>query len=86
MRFITFSNVCNSYKKSLTAQHIEVPVSIKPHALVANSMRVSKSMVTSYFTLNYFHCFEGNVGNMAVTRKCPYSQRADMCNFVSNIM
>ena len=51
---------------------------IKPNALVANNMLVN-------FTLNYFHCFEGNVGNMAVTRKCPHSQRANMCHFVSYI-
>ena len=37
-----------------TAQHIEIPVSIKPHALVANSMLVSKNMVTLYLHQNIF--------------------------------
>ena len=61
-------------------------VSIKQHALVENSMLVSKNMDTLVFTPNYFHCFEGNVGNMAVTRKRPHRQRADMSHFVSYIM
>ena len=86
MRFMTFSNVCNSYNKSLTAQHTEKPVFIKPHALVANSMLVSKNMDILVFTPNCFHCFEGSVGNMAITCKRPYLQRANMCHFVSYIM
>ena len=43
-------------------------------------------MSSSVFTLKYFYCFEGNVGNMAVTRKRPHRQRANMCHFVSYIM
>ena len=61
-------------------------VSIKPHVLVANSMLVRKNMDTLIFTPNYFHCFEGDVGNMAVTREYPNRQRANMCHFVSYIM
>ena len=80
MRFKTFSYECNSYK-SLTAQHIKIPVCIQPHALVANSMQVSKNMDTLVFTPNYFYCFEGNVGNMAVICKRPHRQRANICHF-----
>ena len=58
----------------------------KLHALIANSMLVSKSMDSLVFIPNYFHCFEGNVGNMAVTRKRLHRQRANMCDFVSYIM
>ena len=87
MRFMTFSNVRNSYKnKSLTARHIEIPVSIKPHALVVNSLLTSKNMDTLVFTPNYFHCYEGNVGNMAVTRKRPHRRRANICPLVTYIM
>ena len=48
-------------------------------------MLVGKNMGTLVFTLNYFHCFEGNIGNMAVTRKRPHRQRANICHFVSYI-
>ena len=61
-------------------------VSIKQHALVANSMLVSKNMDTLVFTPNYFHCLKGNVGSMAVTRKRPHRQRTNMCHFVSYII
>ena len=61
-------------------------VCIKRHPLVANSMLVSKNMSSLVFKLKYFYCFEGNVGNMAVTRKRPHRQRANMCHFVSYIM
>ena len=47
-------------------------------SLVANSMLVSKIMDTSIFTPKYFYCFEGNVCNMAVTRKRPRRQRANV--------
>ena len=70
----------------MTDQYIEMSVSIKQHALVANSMLVSKKMDTLVFMPNYFHCFEGNVGNMAVTRKRPHRQKANMCHFDSYIM
>ena len=52
--------------------------------MVANSMLVSKNMDTLVLPPNY--CFEGNVGNMAVTRKRPHRQRGNMCHFVSYIM
>ena len=39
-------------------------------------MLVNKNMSSSVFTLKYFYCFEGNVGNMADTRKRPHRQRA----------
>ena len=48
----------------LAVQNIKIPASIKPHALVAKSMLVSKIMVTLALTSKYFYCFEGNVGNM----------------------
>ena len=48
-------------------------------------MIVSKNMDALVFTPNYFHCFEGNVGSVAVTRKHPHRQRAKICHFVSNI-
>ena len=54
---------------SLTGQHIKIPVSIKAHALVATSIPVSKNRDILVFTPKYFYCFEGNIGNMAVTRK-----------------
>ena len=41
-------------------------------------MLVSKIMDTSIFTPKYFYCFEGNVCNMAVTRKRPRRQRANV--------
>ena len=44
-------------------------------------------MDTLVFTPKYFfYCFEDNIGNMAVTRKRPHRQRANMCHFVSYIM
>ena len=49
-------------------------------------MLVSKNMDTLVLTPNYFHCFEGNVGNNAITRKSRRRQRANMCHFVSYIM
>ena len=49
-------------------------------------MVVSKNMNTLVLKPNYFHCFEGNVGNMAVTRKRHHRQRANMCHFVFYIM
>ena len=49
-------------------------------------MLVTKNMSSLVFTLKYFYCFKGNVGNMAVIRKCPHRQRANMCHFVSYIM
>ena len=52
----------------------QIPVSINPHALVATIMLVSKNMETLEFTPNYFHYFEGNVDNMAVTRKIPHAR------------
>ena len=30
-----------------------------------------------------FYCFKGNVGNMAVSRKCRNHQRAKLCHFYS---
>ena len=58
-------------------------VSIKPHVLVVNIMPVSKNMDTLVISPNYFHCFDGNVGNMAVTRKRPHRKRANISHFVS---
>ena len=43
-------------------------------------MLVIKNIDTLVFTPKYFHCFEGNVGNMAVTRKRPHRQKANMCH------
>ena len=40
-------------------------------------------MDTLVFVPMYFYCVSGNVGNMAVTRKRPYCQGANMCYFVS---
>ena len=45
-----------------------MPVSFKPHALVANSVLISKNMSSLVFTPKYFYSSEGNVGNIAVTR------------------
>ena len=42
----------------------------------------SKNMDTKVFAPKHFYCFEGNVGNMAVTRKRPHRQRAIMRHFV----
>ena len=82
MKFMTFRNVSNSISQAMTVQHIKIHASIKPHALVANEMLVSKNMDTLVFTLKYFYCFEGNVGNMAVTCKHHYRQRASIYHFV----
>ena len=41
-------------------------------------MQVIKNMDTLVFTPNYFSCFEGNVGDMAVTCKHPHRQRANV--------
>ena len=49
-------------------------------------MPVSKNMDTLVISPNYLHCFDGNVGNMAVTRKRPHRKRANMSHFVSYIM
>ena len=46
-------------------------------------------MSSSVFTLKYFYCFEGNIGNMAVTSKRPHRQRANMCHlfcFLYNVV
>ena len=49
-------------------------------------MLVSKNLNSLVFTPKYFYCFEGNVGNMAVTRKRSHRQRVSICHFVSYIM
>ena len=74
MRYMTLSNVCNSYITSFTVQHIKIPVTIKLHALVANGMLVSKNMDTLVFTPKYFYCFEGNVANMLLHVNAPISK------------
>ena len=56
-------------------------VFVKQHALVANSMLESKNMDTLVLTTKYFYCFEGNVGNMAVTRKRSHRQWSYMCHY-----
>ena len=70
MSFMTQTYV-TVIKQSLRAQHIEIPVSLKIHAFVANSMLVNKNMDALVLTPNYFDCFERNIGNMAGTRKRP---------------
>ena len=70
----------------LTYQQIKIPFFIKRHALVSNRMLVSKNMDTLVCTPKYFHCFESNVSNMAVTRKRPHRQRVNMCHFVSYLI
>ena len=50
---------------------------------IGSKWRASKNMNSFVFTPKNFCCFEGNVGNMAVTCKCPHCQRANMCHLVS---
>ena len=49
-------------------------------------MLISKNMNSLVFTPKYFYYCEGNVGNMAVTRKRPHHQRANVCHFISFII
>ena len=43
-------------------------------------------MRTLVFSQMYFLVFKGNVRHMAVTRKRPYCERINMCQFVLYIL
>ena len=55
--FMTLSNVFNNSIIVINNSHIKICFSIKPHALVVNSMLESKNMDTLVFTPKYFYCF-----------------------------
>ena len=47
---------------------------------------MSKNMDTLVFAPMRFYRFKGNIGNMAVTRKRPNCQMANMCHLVPYIL
>ena len=86
MTFLTFCNYVTVILQVIESPIYQDTYLYKPSCIGSKKLLVSKNMNSLVFTQKYFNCFQGNVGNMDVTRKRPHRQRANMCPFVSYIV